>query len=132
MDTISKILQKKGSKLSKLIEKTRGSENLEAIFHAALEENIAKHCQFANFKDSLLTVTVSNSSWAMKLRYTIPDIVKNLRIQPEFKELTKIRYTIAKPNQKTPKKKHSPEKISKENEKLWHKTIADLQEKTSG
>ena len=42
MKTISEILKSKDSKLKKLLEKTKDSRDLEAIFRTALDDNLAK------------------------------------------------------------------------------------------
>lgn len=125
MKTINEILKKTDSKLAKLIKKTKGAEDLEHIFRASLDSNLIKYCHFANYKNSVLTVTVKNTSWATKLRYSIPDIVKTLKVQPEFKDISTIRYVVDKPTPKA-KVKKSKTKLSTENEILWQKTLAEL------
>lgn len=129
MKTIAEILKKENSHLAKLIRYTKTSQNLEAIFYTIIDKSFAKYCRFANYNNSTLTIIVANTSWATKLRYAIPDIIKNLRIQPEFKTITAIRYSIAATMPKLmPKNKQS--KLSSNNQILWEKTLADLQKKT--
>jgi hypothetical protein len=79
---------------------------------------------------STLAVVVTNASWATKLRYAIPDIIKNLRTQPEFKTITVIRYYI---NQQTQplKSRKKLTKLSPDNEILWKGTLARLNKKKS-
>jgi len=129
MKTIADILKKNNSPLAKLINKLKSSQDLEIIFHTALDASLAKHCHFANYKNSELTVTVSNTSWATRLRFAIPDIIKQLQIQPEFKTLTSIRYTVISPQMLTIKSKSPGTKLSSNNEILWQRTLADLKEK---
>lgn len=126
MKTITEIFKKSNSPLAKLIGKTRSSQDLEVVFHTVIDENLAKHCKLANYEDSKLTVTVTNTSWATRLRYAIPDIIKNLQVQPEFKAITSLRYTINSPQAQAPKLKSKNLRLSHENELLWKKTIADL------
>ncbi|MDR1057115.1 MAG: DciA family protein [Coxiellaceae bacterium] len=130
MKTIAEIIKTSNSPFAKLINRTKESQNLEFIFHATLDATFNKYCHFANYKNSTLTVTIGNISIATRFRYAIPDIIKNLQIQPEFKNLTKIRYTIA-PTLKTDvaKSKNKHLKISHYNEILWQQTLANLKKK---
>ena len=127
MKTIAEIL-KKESNLTKLVNKAKTYEDLELIFRETLDADLAKHCHFASYKNSVITVAVSNTSWATRLRYTIPDIIKNLRVQPEFNTITSIRYII---NSQTPipELKNKQIKPSSNNKILWQKTMDDLKKK---
>ena len=127
MKTIGDILEKNSS-LKKLIKKTQSTKNLEAIFHSILDPDFAKNCHFANFKESVLTITVTNAAWATKLRYTIPDIKKNLCTQPEFKKLTSIRYIINQQKYSAKTKKRET-KLSHSNEILWKETLDGLKKR---
>lgn len=130
MKTITDILKKSDSILTKLIAKVKSSEDLEVIFRTALDSNLAKHCHFANYKNSELAITVTNASWATRLRYSIPDIIKQLQVQPEFKDITSIHYTIDIPQNFSKRTKNTPAKLSQNNEILWQKTLVDLKGKT--
>lgn len=130
MKTISEILKTKDSHLTKLINKTKNSQNLELILRMALDLNLKKYCYFANYKKSILTIIVTNISIATRLRYTIPELIKNLRAQPEFKNITKIRYTVA-PTLRTEitKSKNKCQKLSPNNKILWQKILTNLKKK---
>ncbi len=57
-----------------------------------------------------MVVIVDNASWATNLRYAIPDIIKTLRTQPEFKGLQSIHYHISRysmPPTASPQQKNS-------------------------
>lgn len=129
MKTITEILKKNNSPLTKLITKLKDSQDLEPIFRTALGSDLAKYCHFANYRNSELTITVANTSFATRLRYAIPDLIKQLRVQPEFKEITSIRYTIATTQMQLATQKNQPTKISSVNEILWQKTLSDLKKK---
>jgi len=128
MKTITEILKKIDSPLTKLINKSKTAKDLGLIFCTSLDADLAKHCHFANYKNSVVTVTVSNTSWATRLRYIIPDIIKNLRVQPEFKTITTIRYII-NPQKQAPKTKNKQIKLSSDNKTLWQSTLDDLKKK---
>lgn len=130
MKTINEIIKKDNSTLAKLISKSQESHGLKIIFASAVDKDLIKYCDFATYKNSVLTVTVSNQAFATKVRYAIPDIIKNLKIYPEFKDLTKIRYVV----EKTPiinniKSKQKPAKLSQSIEILWRKTMSELKNK---
>jgi hypothetical protein len=129
MKTIGEILEKNNSIFTKLIKKTKDTKDLAAVFQSVLDANLTKNCQFAKLEDSVITSAVKNAAWATRIRYAIPDMLKNLRTQPEFKKITSIRYFVGHPttNATTPKKKTT--KLSSTNEVLWQETLAKLQKK---
>jgi len=130
MKTITEIISRNDSPLKNLITEADKSKKLGVVFNEALDKNLMKHCSLANYQNSELTVTVSNASWATRLRYAIPEIIKQLRIQPDFRDITRINYVIATNKAPQPQPKNKISKLSKSNEALWRKTISDLKGKT--
>ncbi len=132
MKTIGEILQNQKSTLGNLIKKSKTTKDIARIFSVAIDSSISKYCQFANYQGGELTVIAANPSWATKIRYLIPDLIKQLKIHPEFREIKKIRYTVASINlstsKKNPSKKTVLPKISKQNELLWKKTLQNLKD----
>jgi hypothetical protein len=92
--SINQILTDKNSPLAKIIKKSVSLQDLNQLFQNILNNDLSKHCQIAQFAKKTLTLIVDNASWATNLRYAIPDIIKLLRTQPEFKNLKNIRYKI--------------------------------------
>jgi hypothetical protein len=129
MKTIGEILRKNNSALTKLIKKTQGTQSLAFAFQNMLDSNLAKNCSFANLnlEKSMITVTVTNAAWATRLRYAIPDMIKTLRTQPEFKTVTTIRYLINQPTHASKPKKRQ-KKLSNENEILWQESLIRLKQ----
>lgn len=128
MKTINDLLRKDGSPLAPLLQKLQASRPYEAVFYAVLDPELTQHCRYAHYLDGELTLIATNSAWATRLRYTIPDLIKQLRVQPEFHELKKIRYMVDLSRRTSPKPRRSFSKLSSENEKLWKKTLAALQQ----
>lgn len=83
------------SRLSKLIDQTAKLKKQSFIFQGMLGAEFKAHCQLAKIDAEQLVVVVDSSVWAMKFRYAIPDLLKDLKTQLEFKKITKIRYQIA-------------------------------------
>lgn len=130
MKTIGEILEKNSSPLAKLIKKNQDTRNLAAVFQSMLDTNLAKNCQFANLEGSVINITVKNAAWATRIRYGLPDMLKNLRTQPEFKAVTAIRYFVSHTTQAVMlKKKKKTTKLSSNNEVLWRETLAKLKQK---
>ena len=128
MKTIGEILGKNNSPLTKLIKKNQDVRNLASVFQSMFDANLVKNCQFASLEGSVVNVMVKNVAWATRIRYAIPDMLKNLRTQPEFRMITSIHYFIDRPTcAANPKKKK--EKLSGDNEVLWQKTVARLKKK---
>lgn len=130
MKTIGEILGKNNSILAKLIKKTNNMRSLELVFQSVLDASFAKNCQFASLEGSVVTISVKNASWATRVRYSIPDMLKNMRTQPEFKDITSIRYIISRHQTSPEKRKKKRTKLSHNNEVLWKETLAKLKKKT--
>ena len=130
MKTIGEILTKNASVLTNLIRKSKNVQNLASVFHSMLDASLAKHCKLATLEGSKLNVTVTNAAWATRLRYAIPDIIKILRTQPEFKEISTIHYFVNQPTQAFIRKKKQI-KLSRNNKILWQETMASLKKKAA-
>ena len=100
MKTIDTILSK-STVLQNLLNKTNELQYLSKIFAICLEEKLAKHCRIAkmDLENKTLHVAVDNPTWATKLRYVLPDVLKNLRTQPEFKNIKSIKYSVTQSTQ---------------------------------
>ncbi len=111
----------------KLITKAHQLTQLNRLFKSLLDPNLAKHCNLAKLEKDQVTVIADNSAWATKLRFSIPDILKNLHIQPEFKMIKTIKFLVAAAESKTSnlvKQKHSAKSAA-----LWKETIKTLKKK---
>lgn len=130
MKTVGQILEKNSSQFQKLLTAVQQTEVYDRLLKNCLDAELAEHCHFAAIKDQQITVVVDNSAWATRFRYAIPDILKNLNAQLEFKDITKIRYIIEKHVKNTPKKVNK-EKMSAQNERLWKETVTSLSKQRS-
>lgn len=128
MKNINQIFEAQNSNFSKLLAKTVLLKRLDIIFKKMLEEDLALHCHFAKITNETLAVVVDNAAWATRLRYAIPDILKNLQTQPEFQAIKKIRYTVNLEASalNSSKNRTKKPKISLENEKHWKDALANL------
>ena len=109
------------SRLSKLIDQTTKLKKLSFVFQGMLGAEFKEHCQLVKIDADQLVVLVDSSVWAMKFRYAIPDLLKDLKTQLEFKKITKIRYQIAtsaKEDLATKKVKVSKMSLSSQNAEL--------------
>jgi hypothetical protein len=129
MKTIEQVLAKaEHNVLLDVIAKTQELQHLHNLFCRFISPDLIAHCHLAKLEDNKLHVVVDSAVWGARLRYAIPDILKNLKLQPEFKKVEKIQYhidveTIA------PTSKFSKNKLSDANEQLWRQAIADLKDK---
>jgi hypothetical protein len=130
MKTIGEILGKNNSSFAKLIKKNQDIRSLASVFESALDANLAKNCKFASLEGSVVNITVKNAAWATRIRYAIPDMLKNLRIQPEFRTITAIRYFIDYQTHVVNPKRKKTARLSSDNEALWQKTLSWLKKKT--
>jgi len=85
-------------------------------------------CKLAKIENGRALVIIDSSAWASKFRYAIPDLLKNLRVQPEFQNLKEIRYQItAQPFSKKAKNNAPNAKLSEKNAELLRRTAKKIQ-----
>lgn len=128
MKTIVEILRKDNNKIfAKLINKNQNLEVLAGVFNSVIDPNVAKNCRLASIEDRVMHISVKNAAWANRVRYYLPEMLKNLHTQPEFHMIASIKYFVER--QFTPPivKKSAGNKMSTYNETMWRKTIAKLQ-----
>lgn len=85
--------------LPKLVAKARRLQEVDQLLRSFLDHEMAQHCVLADVKNNSkgkleALLIADNAAWATRLRYAIPELLKNVRTQPEFKELKKIRYGV--------------------------------------
>ncbi|HHH43680.1 MAG TPA: DUF721 domain-containing protein [Gammaproteobacteria bacterium] len=64
-----------------LIERTRRLQQLEQAVQQLLPENLSAHCTVLNLKSEILVLTAPSPAWAARLRFVIPDLIKQLQCQ---------------------------------------------------
>jgi hypothetical protein len=107
--------------LPNLREKVSQLVHLNELLRTQLDSALAAHCCVANLKGSCLVIEVESSAWSLHLRYSIPELLKQLRKFPEFKQLQTIEWYI-RPALETITEKvtvHRPP-LSSENVELIH------------
>lgn len=130
MKTLGQIFSHNRNILPELVGKAQKLSQIDKLFRSFLDASLAQHCHLADISVTEAVVITDSSAWAMRLRYAIPDILKNVKTQPEFKNLKKIRYSVS-PNQNLPTPKKVKVKISAESEKLWKEVLEQLRKKNT-
>ncbi|MCK4869648.1 MAG: DUF721 domain-containing protein [Gammaproteobacteria bacterium] len=92
--SIGELLNSKTGQLHKLIHQTEELQHLDRLFRQTLDNELGGHCHVSKFDGTHMILVVDNANWATNLRYGLPDIIKTLRVQPEFKGLKKINYKV--------------------------------------
>jgi len=101
--SIKQLLTENDNRLTGLIKTAQQAQHLDQVFHNIIDLEVAGQCKVAKLVDNILTVIVTNAAWATRLRYAIPEMIKLLQTQPEFKDLQDIRYTVSRSLNETTK-----------------------------
>jgi len=103
-------------KFQKIVNQAQQLNQLNQLFKSLIGNALSQHCNLAKIDNKHLIVIADNASWATKLRYTFPEILKTLKTQPEFAQVKTIKVLIAtaKIAPASPKPKINPQ-----NAKLW-------------
>lgn len=93
MKTIGQIISNNVT-LDDLIAQAKRLQYLNKVLSSVLEASLSQHCHLSKVDGNTMTIAVDSPTWATRLRYDIPEILKNARTQPEFKEVTAIKYVV--------------------------------------
>lgn len=117
--------------LDALCTKAHALTALGRLFASTLDAKLAPHCHLAQIDGEELWVVVDNSSWGARLRYAAPDILKDLQLQPEFKNIKKISYRVSSQAGETDSAEHKPSKhvLPPAVENVWRDALARLRSK---
>lgn len=156
-----------------LIATARLLQRLNCLLLSCLDAELAQHCVLATIKSQSkkksgqsknkkpeskqlgavvqetcvaqeALIIVDNAAWATRLRYAIPDLLKCVKTQPEFKNLQKIRYTVSMDREVSASASEWTEDISRRlgkqqawqkipvssrNKELWREVLQQLHRK---
>ena len=88
-----------------MLERAKKLQRLEQAVLQLLPADLAAHCKVINLKNEILVLATSSSAWAARLRFAIPELIKQLgcqyalnlhtvqvRIEPKELEIQKVRH----------------------------------------
>jgi len=64
-----------------VIERARKLQRLEQTVLQLLPKNLSAHCKVQNLKSEILILTTGSPAWAARLRFAVPDLIKQLECQ---------------------------------------------------
>lgn len=91
-------------RLQNLISKAHYLNELTVTVRAYLGD-LAAYCEVANYTGNQLKLIVTSSTWASRLRFYIPQLLKNLKNTAVFNQLQSIEFSVHSP---LPPLKNSP------------------------
>lgn len=95
MKTVDNILKASDSQLDGYFKMAKQLSILTDLVKTVLPNILKPHCVVASYKETRLTLQVSNGAWASQLRYLIPDLIPKLKTLSPFTDLTAIHYFVA-------------------------------------
>jgi len=101
--TLLAVANDSSGSLGKILQKTKQLNLLNQLWQIETEPDLARHTCIANFRKDILVIEVESSAWATRLRYAIPELIKKLKVHPEFSTLQNIVWYI-QPIRSTPTK----------------------------
>jgi len=64
-----------------ILERVRKLQRLELAILQLLPENLSAHCKVQNLKSEILVLATTSSAWSARLRFAVPDLIKQLECQ---------------------------------------------------
>ena len=87
-------LMEGNKQLCKLLNNSRHFQKLESLLFEVLPVHFVTHIQIQSYEQGILIIGASNSNWAGKLRFYLPQISGDLKKYFYFKELKDIKIKI--------------------------------------
>ncbi len=119
--SVANVLQNAHSALGYLIGHAKQLQTWNEILYKHLPSGEQKHCKIGAFEQRILTLVVDSANWATKLRYQIPDLVKQLKKTQEFQSIKEIK-CLVRPEDASPKKATPRPALSKNTRRLLQET----------
>ena len=99
--------------LSRLCQEANKARQLQKTICKYIPCELRPHTKVGSFNNGCLTLSVNDVVWAAQLRFVLPELRDNLRMQEKLYELTNIKITIERqvtpiPIAKKTKKPSSP------------------------
>jgi len=64
-----------------ILERVRKLQRLEQAVLQLLPENLSAHCKVQNLKSEILVLATTSPAWAARLRFAVPDLIKQIECQ---------------------------------------------------
>jgi len=68
-----------------MLERAKKLQRLEQAVLQLLPADLAAHCKVMNLKNEILVLATSSPTWATRLRFASPELIKQLRCQYSLK-----------------------------------------------
>jgi hypothetical protein len=130
--TLSRFLQADSKMLGSLLTKLDQLNQWNHWLKESLttDASLAKHCYIVNLKGTSLIVIADSAHWVTRLRFHIPDLLKELKRYPG---LENIRAICCKPQPyhsvSIKKQKRTPQKLSSNTSNLLHESAQKIKDK---
>lgn len=84
------ILKNENQLLLTILHKLNELKEWDNLLRHYLDLEVAQHCQVTKFEKNCLFVIVTNGSWATRLRFQIPELLKKLKTHAGLENLNGI------------------------------------------
>lgn len=91
---LDEIFHSDASMLGKLIHKAQVITDLNRTVQQTLDSNLKDRYQIAGFDNGVLTFLTDNSATATQIRYQVPEILSQLRKEPQWAGLISIQVKV--------------------------------------
>ncbi len=97
--------------IAQLVAHTRDLQAIGRLMQPCLPADLSPHIRLADWSNGRLVLQLDSSSWATRLRYTVPQLIQSLRKMPELADLRQIDLYVA-PQSKSAVKTNQPLHLS--------------------
>jgi len=100
------------TRLLELCKRTMQLEDLNTKLHALLPNTLKDHCHVGSFNGGCLVIITNSATWASQVRYLVPELRDQFRINAGIYQLTSIKVAVALIDTNIPSRKTSSASIS--------------------
>ena len=126
--SIASLLSARNGALGKTLKHSRHLLQLEHGIKALLPTEIAPHCRLANVQDDVLTLAVTSNVWASRLRYQLPQLLRQLKRHRRFHHLKEIRLVVL-PESRQRHRQRPPLKLTLKSAEVINSAASSIDDK---
>jgi len=110
--SLATLLQQRSDHLNVLLSQVRLLRQITAVIRNVLPEPLSLHCHAANINGDTIIIGCDSSTWAAKLRYQLPQVLKRLNDHRELPVLRQIRVRVQPLDKDQPRISNRPLSMS--------------------
>jgi len=98
-----------------VMKRVAAIQKIDQVFKTLIDQELANHCQVANYRNGQVIIEVESAAWATLLRFQLPTLLSEMRQQGLASVASLDYYILTRPTEKPVKKLSVAKNLNPEN-----------------